>query len=71
MNYTHVNPQYVEPGQEAMATEFDNALDAALPEWASEMSEGYAWSAPLPDRDAFAAEAMALANHLLREYPDV
>ena len=70
MSYTFINPAYVEPGQEAIAAAFDAILAEALPAWAAELSEGYAWQADLPAPEKFAEEAAALAAHLRREYPD-
>ena len=70
MTYTFINPAYVEPGQDAMAAAFDAILADAIPAWAAEISEGYAWQAELPAPEKFADEAAALATHLRSEYPD-
>ena len=67
MSYTFINPQYVESGQELDAAEFDEILGETLPEWAGELSEGYAWTAHLPARADFQAEAEKLADHMRRE----
>ena len=68
MHYTHINPQYVEADQEHAAAEFDSILANTLPEWAAEMSEGYAWNDSIPARGDFQREADALAAHLIREH---
>jgi hypothetical protein len=68
MSYTFINPAYVERGREAMAEAFDAILSDALPAWAAEMSEGYAWQRDLPEPDKFVAAAAALAAHLRSEY---
>ena len=70
MSYTHINPAYVAPGQEAEAEAFDSVLGELLPAWAAEMSEGYAWSAPIPPAAEQMEEAAALAAHLQRERQD-
>ena len=62
-----INPAYVNDGEGAAAAEFDRILGETLPEWAAEMSGGYAWNAPLPDEGDYWDEAENLAEHLLAE----
>jgi len=64
----YIDPRYVEAGQVLLATEFDEILRNTLPEYAAEMSEGYAWQDSLPARSAMQHEADALAEHLASEY---
>ncbi len=68
--YKFIDPAYVEAGQEQIAAEFDRILGETLPDFAAEISEGYAWSAPLPAADDFQTAADDLAEHLSAEYSE-
>jgi hypothetical protein len=69
-SFTHVDPRRVDNDNAQAAAEFDEILIATLPKWAAEMSEGYAWDAPIPNPADFENEAAALATHLANQYPD-
>lgn len=62
-----INPLYVEPGQEALAREFDDILRATLPDWATRM-DGYAWECELPGRADFQREADTLAEFMTSQH---